>query len=71
LIEMIELRERLAEGDVSAVRDEIEVRAEQSLDAGIAALDKGDVAVAARELVARRYFQRFLDEVDASVERRT
>lgn len=71
LIEMIELRERLAEGDVSAVRDEIEVRAEQSLDAGIAALDKGDVAVAARELVARRYFQRFLDEVDASEERRT
>jgi len=71
LIEMIELRERLAEGDVSAVQGEIEARAEQSLDAGIAALDRGDITVAARELVARRYFQRFLDEVDASEERGT
>ena len=72
LIEMIELRERLAEGEAAAVREEIEARAEQSLDAaGVAALDRGAVAVAARELVARRYFQRFLDEVDASEERRT
>ena len=71
LIEMIDLRERLAEGDVSAVREEIEARAEQSFAAGVAALDRGAVAVAARELVARRYFQRFLDEVDASEERRT
>ena len=71
LIEMIELRERLAEGEAAAVREEIEARAEQSLDAGIAALARGEVAVAARELVARRYFQRFLDEVDASEERRS
>ncbi len=71
LIEMIDLRERLAEGDVAAVREEIEARAEQALDAGIAALDRGEVAEAARELVARRYFQRFLDEVDASEERPT
>ena len=71
LIEMIDLRERLAEGDLAAVQGEIEARTEMALDAGIAALDRGDVAVAARELVARRYFQRFLDEVDASEERRT
>jgi hypothetical protein len=71
LIEMIELRERLAEGDVAAVQGEIEARAEQALDAGIAALDRTDIAAAARELVARRYFQRFLDEVEAGEERRT
>ena len=70
LIEMIDLRERLAEGDAAAARGEIEARAERALDAAIAALDRGEVAVAARELVARRYFQRFLDEVDASEERR-
>lgn len=70
LIEMIDLRERLAEGDAAAVRDEIEARAEQAFDAGIAALERGAVAEAARELVARRYFQRFLDEVDAAEERR-
>lgn len=69
LLEMIDLRERLADGDVPAVRGEIEARADRALDAAIAALGRGEVADAARELVARRYFQRFLDEVDAIEER--
>ena len=63
LIQMIELRERLAEDDTDAIRDEIEARAEQAFDEAIAAFDRNDIAVAARELVARRYYQRFLDEV--------
>lgn len=63
LTEMIDLRERLADGDSAALHDEIEARAEQAVDAAIAALGRGDITVAARELVARRYYQRFLDEV--------
>lgn len=63
LIRMIELRERLGEEDGAAIHDEIEARAEQAVDEAIAALDRGDIKVAARELVARRYYQRFLDEV--------
>ncbi len=63
LIQMIELRERLAEDDTDTIRDEIEARAEQAFDEAIAALGRNDVSVAARELVARRYYQRFLDEV--------
>jgi hypothetical protein len=70
LIEMIELRERLAEGDVSAVREEIEARADEAFDAGDRRPGSRGRRGAARELVARRYFQRFLDEVDASEERR-
>lgn len=64
LIEMIDLRERLAEGQEDRVRDEIESRADAALDAAVEALDRGDVRAAAEQLVARRYFQRFLDEVD-------
>ena len=63
LIRMIELRERLSEEDSAAIRDEIEARAEQAFDEAVVALDRGDIKVAARELVARRYYQRFLDEV--------
>lgn len=63
LIEMIDLRERVSEGE--AVRDEIDARADAALDAAIAALDRGEVRAAAERLVARRYFQRFLDEVNA------
>lgn len=63
LIRMIELRERLAEEDGAAMQDEIEARAEQAFDEAVAALDRADIPVAARELVARRYYQRFLDEV--------
>lgn len=65
LMEMIELRERLEEGQAEALRDDVEARAEAALDAAIAALDRGEVRVAAERLVARRYFQRFLDEVNA------
>ena len=65
LIEMIELRERLSEGQVEGLREEVEARADAALDAAIAALDGGEVRVAAEHLVARRYFQRFMDEVDA------
>lgn len=63
LIQMIELRERLAEDDTDAIRDEIEARAEQALDESVAALERDDIPAAARLLVARRYYQRFLDEV--------
>ena len=65
LIQMIELRERLSEEGSAEVRDEIEARADQAFDEAIVALDRADVVTAARELVARRYYQRFLDEVDA------
>lgn len=65
LIEMIELRERLAEGDVEGLRDEVEARADAALDAAVAALDGGAIQRGAELLVARRYFQRFLDEVSA------
>lgn len=65
LMEMIDLRERLAEGDVAGLRDDVEARADAALEAGVAALDRGAVRAAAEQLVARRYFQRFLDEVDA------
>jgi molecular chaperone HscB len=65
LIQMIELRERLSEEGGAEVRDEIEARADEAFDEAIVALDRGDFVNAARELVARRYYQRFLDEVDA------
>jgi molecular chaperone HscB len=66
LIEMIDLRERLADGQAEQLRDDVEARADAALDAAIAALDRGEVRPAAEQLVARRYFQRFLDEVNAS-----
>lgn len=66
LIQMIELRERLSEEGSAEVRDEIEARADQAFDEAVAAIARNDIATAARELVARRYYQRFLDEVDAA-----
>jgi molecular chaperone HscB len=65
LIQMIELRERLSEDGSAEVREEIEARTDQAFDEAIAALGRADIVTAARELVARRYYQRFLDEVDA------
>lgn len=65
LIQMIELRERLSEDGSAEVREEIEARTDQAFDEALAALGRGDNVTAARELVARRYYQRFLDEVDA------
>lgn len=69
LLEMIDLRERLEDATAAArtsVRDEIEARADAALDAAVAALELGDVNAAAQHLVARRYFQRFLDETDSA-----
>lgn len=69
LLEMIDLRERLEDAPPAArdrVRDEIEARADAALDAAVAALDAGDIDDAARHLVARRYFQRFLDETESA-----
>jgi molecular chaperone HscB len=68
LLEMIDLRERLEDAGpagLPALQAEIEARADAALDAAIAALDAGDSRAAAEHLVARRYFQRFLDEVEA------
>jgi molecular chaperone HscB len=68
LVEMIELRDRLEDGSdaARAVRDDIEARLDAALDAALDALDAGDTRRAAEHLVARRYFQRFLDETDAT-----
>lgn len=71
LIEMIELRERVDEGGLDAlerVRAEVEGRADAALDAAVAALDAGEVRAAAEHLVARRYFQRFLEELEAATD---
>ncbi|MCA9657445.1 MAG: Fe-S protein assembly co-chaperone HscB [Myxococcales bacterium] len=70
LIEMIELREALEEAQgagvaaVDGLREQIEARADEALDAGIDAITAGDVRGAARHLVVHRYLHRFLDEVD-------
>lgn len=69
LIEMIERRERLGEADLDELRDEVESELEQVFARALAALDSGTVREAAAELVHRRYLQRFLDEVDAVLER--
>ncbi len=67
LIRMIDLRERVAEDlDSERLRDEVEVCLDQAFDAAIAAISGGDIRGAARELVARRYYQRFLDEIEAA-----
>lgn len=69
LLEMIDLRERLEDGGpdgLAALRDEVEARGDAALDAAIAALDAGEVRRAAEHLIARRYFQRFLEETEAS-----
>ncbi|WP_434417575.1 Fe-S protein assembly co-chaperone HscB [Nannocystis pusilla] len=69
LLEMIDLRERLDDGGpdgVAALRDDVEARCDAALDAAVDALDAGEVRRAAEHLVARRYFQRFLDETDSS-----
>lgn len=69
LVEMIELRDRLEDGGPEAaqsVRDDVEARLDAALDAALDALAAGDARRAAEHLVARRYFQRFLDETDAT-----
>lgn len=72
LIEMIERREAVAEAKskgpsgLAALREQIEGELDDTLDEAIDAL--GEPAVAARRLVARRYLQRLIDEVDAALE---
>lgn len=68
LLEIIDLRERLDEAPgaaAAALQGEVEARAEAALRAAVAAIEDDDVPAAARHLVARRYFQRFLEEADA------
>jgi len=71
LVEMVELRESLEEASSSGpaaldrLRASIESRSEDSLDAGIDAIEDDDIRGAAMHLVIHRYLQRFLDEVDA------
>lgn len=67
LLEMIDLRERLEDAGpagLPALQREIEDRAEAALDAAVAAISGGDTRAAAEHLVARRYFQRFLEEAE-------
>jgi molecular chaperone HscB len=78
LAEILELREELGEArladDHAKVRkmaEAMRARAGAAMGAIAAALDAGTpegLAAAARELVAFRYFRRFLDEVDAHEE---
>ena len=70
LMEMIERREAVAEAraagaaKLDALRDEVEGEADELIDAAADALEIGDTSRAARELVARRYLQRLLDEIE-------
>jgi molecular chaperone HscB len=73
LMEILELREALAEArlakdhrKVAAMAADMSARAAETLGAVAEALGRGtaaDLARAGRELVALRYYQRFLDEV--------
>lgn len=71
LVRMLDEREQMAEAKdkgpmaLDEFREHIEVEADSLLDAAVGALDGEEVEEAARKLVARRYLQRLLDEVDA------
>lgn len=70
LLEMIERREGLAEAraagaaKLDALRDDVQAEADELLDAAADAIEIGDTSRAARHLVARRYLQRLLDEIE-------
>jgi molecular chaperone HscB len=70
LADMIERREELEarRGRGPAALEELRERVQDEIDAemqrALASLRVGDVAAAARRLVARRYLQRLLDEID-------
>jgi molecular chaperone HscB len=79
LMEVLELREELAEaraaGDdvkVSRMAADVQGRADDAMAAIAKGLDAGPegLAVAAKRLVALRYWRRFLDEVEAHEEDR-
>jgi molecular chaperone HscB len=68
LIGMIDRREQLADASteqLASLREGVESELDEHFDAALAALQAGDAAKAALELVHRRYLQRFLDEIDA------
>jgi len=70
LVEMIERREALAEARASgssrvdAFRAQVEDEVEGELDRAVAALEIDEPSRAARALVAHRYLQRLLQDVD-------
>lgn len=70
LMDMIERREAVETARVAgaakldALRDEVEAEADDVLDAAVDALEADDVFDAAKKLVARRYLQRLLDEIE-------
>jgi molecular chaperone HscB len=72
LADMIERREELAEqrargpAALEGMRENVESAAAGALAEAVQLLERGDVPGAARRLVARRYFARLLDEIDAS-----
>lgn len=74
LVEMIERRETVAEARalgwaaLEDVRARTEAELGEHLDRAVRALANGDVAAAARVLVARRYLQRIVDEIDAAAD---
>ncbi len=69
LLDMIERRERLAVardgGDIEAFRGDVERELSAVTATAIAELRRERIRSAAEQLVARRYLQRLLDEVDA------
>lgn len=71
LLDMIERREALEEARASglkaleAFRGGVEVEHDDALDDAVAALEREEIGDAARALVARRYFARLLEEIDA------
>ena len=68
LLDMIERRELVAaareRGALDRLRANIEDELDVVFDEAVASLGKQDLAAAARGLVARRYLQRVLDEVE-------
>lgn len=75
LVEMIERREALEDARargaaaLEALRQGVEDELDAALEAAVRALEAEDPQDAARRLVARRYLQRLLDEIDGEVER--
>jgi len=76
LIEILELRDELAEAQrsndavkVAFMAEEMRSRAAAAMKAVAGALEAGQFEEAARTVVALRYYQRFLDEVAAHEER--
>jgi molecular chaperone HscB len=69
LVDMIERREAVAQAQEGGGLDDLRARVEDELDDVLDdAVDKlkaGDLAGAARGLVARRYLQRLVDEMDS------